>query len=83
MRDAILVRPGDIFARNKDLYEHLGVAWFDGRVLYHSPRDGERLSGWEECAAGKPVRVPATVVSCSLTGRRFCRPRAATTCYVI
>ncbi len=57
MRAAILVRPGDILARDKGLHEHLGVAWFDGRVLHNSPRYGEHLSSWEEFAAGKPVRV--------------------------
>lgn len=59
MRDAILVRPGDILARDKGLHEHVGVAWFDGRVLHNSPRHGEHLSSWEEFAAGKPVRVRA------------------------
>lgn len=57
MRAVTLVRPGDILARDKGLHEHLGIAWFDGRVLHNSPRYGEHLSSWEEFAAGKPVRV--------------------------
>ncbi len=55
-----IIRPGDILRRPKGLHEHVGVAWFDGRVLHNSPRRGEHLSSVDEFAAGRAVRVQPT-----------------------
>lgn len=52
-----IIRPGDILKRKKGLHDHVGVAWFDGRVLHNSPRCGEHLSSLAEFAAGRAVRV--------------------------
>ena len=56
----VIIRPGDILKRNKGLHEHVGVAWFDGRVLHNSPRRGEHLSTMGEFAAGRAIRVQPT-----------------------
>lgn len=55
-----VIRPGDFLKRDKGLHDHVGVAWFDGRVLHNSPFRGEHLSSIEEFAAGRPVRVRPT-----------------------
>ena len=56
----VIIRPGDILKRDKGLHEHVGVAWFDGRVLHNSPRRGEHLSSLDEFAAGRVIRVQPT-----------------------
>ncbi len=53
-------RPGGILKRDRGLHEHVGVAWFGGRVWHDGPRHGERLSRIDEFAAGRPLCMPPT-----------------------